>query len=99
MPTLDAIVSVRIPPPMPEAIGLTVLTNLEPVRLEATRRTEVTALRLNLLRAIGLDLVVRLFKVFLLVENLFFAICPSLLSLAFCFAERLAIMQTTQDIF
>ena len=77
-----------------------VLTILEPVRLVANRLTVRPVLRLMLLlRAIGLVVVFLLLVPFLLVENLFFAICPSLLSLAFCFAERLAIMQTTQDIF
>ena len=58
---------------MPEAIGLIVLIILEPVRLEATRLTDlpIEDLRLVvlLLRAIGLLETFLLLIVFLLVEN------------------------------
>ena len=99
MPTLEATVSISIPPPMPEAIGLIVLMILEPVRLEATRLTDlpIEDLRLVvlLLRAIGLLETFLLLIVFLLVENLDFAILPKRLSFALCFAD---LMQTTPDI-
>ena len=96
MPTLDATVSIRIPPPMPEAIGLTVLMILEPVRLVATRLTDLVARRLIvlLLRAIGLLRLVLLLEAFLFVENLAFAIRPKRLSLALCLAD---LMRTTPD--
>ena len=83
---------------MPEAIGLTVLMILEPVRLVATRLTVLlTALRLVvlLLRAIGLLLLVLLLEAFLFVENLALAIRPNRLSFALCFAD---LMRTTPDI-
>ena len=71
---------------------------LEPVRLFATRLTELVALRLNVLRgAIVLEGTFLVLIAFLLVENLALAILPNLLSFAFCFAD-LAIMQTTPDI-
>ena len=83
---------------MPEAIGLIVLMILEPVRLEATRLTDlpIEDLRLVvlLLRAIGLLETFLLLIVFLLVENLDFAIRPNRLSFALCFAD---LMQTTPD--
>ena len=58
---------------MPEAIGLTVLMILEPVRLEATRLTVLLTERrlVELLRlAIGLLRLVLVLEAFLLVENL-----------------------------
>jgi len=83
---------------MPEAIGLTVLMILEPVRLEATRLTVLLTERrlVELLRlAIGLLRLVLVLEAFLLVENLFFAILPKRLSLALCLAD---LMRTTLDI-
>lgn len=82
---------------MPEAIGLIVLMILEPVRLEATRLTDLPIEDLRLiafLRAIGLLETFLLLIVFLLVENLDFAILPKRLSFALCFAD---LMQTTPD--